>query len=207
MIDIPAMWIVFFAIVIVMFAFDLGILNRGSKRITTKRALSMTAFWICLALAFGVLIFIRMGSASATEYVTAYVIEEMMSVDNLFVFIVIFGHFCVPDEYQRKALFYGVIGAFAFRALFIFIGSGLLETFDWMLYVFGAVLIFTAIRTVMKKDESKDSRLASNLSRRFKISPEFDNDKLFTLRDGVRMMTPLLLCIIVIELTDIMFAF
>jgi len=207
MMDLPWMWIVFFVIVITMFAFDLGILNRKIKHTTTKRALGMTAFWVALALAFCALIYIQMGPPFAMEYATAYVIEEMMSVDNLFVFIIIFGHFCVPDEYQRKALFYGIVGAFAFRALFIFVGSGLLEAFDWMLYIFGAILIFTAIKTVAKKEEAKESRLAAKLGRKFKISPEFDGDRLFTARNGIRMMTPLLLCIIVIELTDIMFAF
>ena len=202
----PWMWAVFFAIVIAMFAFDMGILNRGVKHITTKRALGMTAFWIILALAFGVMIYFMMGPGPATEYVTAYVIEEMMSVDNLFVFIIIFGYFCVPDEYQHKALFYGIIGAFAFRAAFIFAGAGLLDAFDWMMYVFGAVLIYTAVKTVLKKEESKENKLAARLSRRFSVCPVFDGDKLFTVSNGIRMMTPLLLCIIVIELTDIMFA-
>jgi tellurite resistance protein TerC len=204
----PWMWVVFFAIVISMFAFDMGVMNRGAKHIETKKALGMTAFWICLALVFGAMIFLQMGSTAATEYVTAYVIEEMMSVDNLFVFIVIFGYFLVPDEYQHKALFYGILGAFAFRALFIFVGSGLLEAFEWMMYIFGAILVFTAIKTVIKKDdEGGENKLAVKLSKRLKISPEFDKDKLFTRRNGIRMMTPLLLCIIVIELTDIMFAF
>ncbi len=201
------MWIIFAVVIIVMFAVDMGILNRGAKHVPVKRALGMTAFWIGLAIAFGVMIYFEMGSATATEYFTAYVIEEMMSVDNLFVFIVIFGYFAVPDEYQHKALFYGILGAFAFRGIFIFAGAGLLDAFDWMMYIFGAVLIYTAIKTVTKKDGSKDSKLADRLSKRFNVSPDFDGDKLFTVRNGVRMMTPLFLCIIVIELTDIMFAF
>jgi len=201
------MWAIFFTVIIVMFAIDMGILNRGAKHISTKRALGMTAFWIGLASAFGIMIYFQMGSAHATEYFTAYVIEEMMSVDNLFVFIIIFAYFSVPDEYQHKALFYGIIGAFAFRALFIFAGAELLDAFDWMMYIFGAVLIYTAVKTVMKKDGDGDSKLARKLSKRFNVHPEFDGDKLFTLRNGARMMTPLFLCIIVIELTDIMFAF
>ena len=207
MIDTPAMWAIFFAAIILLFAFDLGVLNRGAKHISVKRALGMTAFWVSLALSFGVMIYFEMGPESATEYFTTYLIEQMMSVDNLFVFIIIFGYFCVPNEYQHKALFYGIIGAFAFRALFIFAGAELLDTFDWMMYIFGAVLIFTAIKTVAKKEDNKDNKLAARLSKRFKVSPHFDGDKLFTVKDGVKMMTPLLLCIIVIELTDIMFAF
>ena len=207
MFDTPAMWVIFFVAILILFAFDLGVLNRGAKHISVKRALGMTAFWVSLALGFGVMIYFEMGTVSATEYYTAYLIEQMMSVDNLFVFIIIFGYFCVPDEYQHKALFYGIIGAFAFRALFIFAGAELLDMFDWMMYIFGAVLIYTAIKTVTKKDESGESKLAERLSRRFKVSPHFDGDKLFTVKNGVKMMTPLLLCIIVIELTDIMFAF
>jgi tellurite resistance protein TerC len=201
------MWAAFFIVIGVLFAIDMGVLNRGAKHISVKRALGMTAFWIGLALAFGVFIYFEMGARPATEYFTAYVIEEMMSVDNLFVFIVIFGYFCVPDEYQHKALFYGIVGALVFRALFIFAGAGLLEAFDWMMYIFGAVLIITAIRTVHKKEGENDQKLAKKLSKRFNVSPEFDGDKLFTVKNGVKMMTPLMLCIIVIELTDIMFAF
>ncbi|MCL2032360.1 MAG: TerC family protein [Methanomassiliicoccaceae archaeon] len=207
MIDTPIMWAIFFAVIIVMFAVDMGVLNRGSKHMSVKKALGMTALWVSIALSFGVFIYFEMGSAAATQYVTAYVIEEMLSVDNLFVFIVIFGYFCVPDEYQHKALFYGIMGALAFRALFIFAGSELLETFDWMMYIFGAVLIYAAIKTVMKKDENKDSKMAAKLSRRFNMCSGFRGDKLFTVVDGVRMVTPLFMCILVIELTDIMFAF
>ena len=207
MIDTPEMWAIFFIAIVLLFAFDLGVLNRGAKHIPMKKALGMTIFWISLALAFGVMIFFEMGTATATQYFTAYLIEQMMSIDNLFVFIIIFAYFCVPDEYQHKALFYGIIGAFVFRALFIYAGAELLDAFDWMMYIFGVVLIYTAIRTVMKKDEDKDSKLAKRLSRRFNVCPDYDGDKLFTVKDGVRMMTPLLLCIVVIELTDIMFAF
>jgi tellurite resistance protein TerC len=208
MIDTPVMWAVFFTIIIVMFVLDLFVLNRGAKHISVKRALGMTAFWVSLALSFGVLIYSQMGSGAATEYITAYVIEEMLSVDNLFVFIVVMSYFCVPDEYQHKALFYGIIGAFAFRATFIFLGIELLSAFDWMMYIFGAVLIYAAIKTVMQKDEDEqESKLAVRLSKRFKVLPTYDGDKLFSVRNGVRMMTPLLLCIIVIELTDVMFAF
>lgn len=207
MLDSIWMWVIFFVLVVIMFAFDLGIFNKGSKHIGVKHALIMTAFWIGLALVFGLFILVEMGSHSAMEYYTSYVVEKTMSIDNLFVFIIIFGYFCVPDEYQHKALFYGIIGALAFRAVFIFAGAELLDRFDWMLYIFGAVLIITAVRTVMKKKDNNDSKLAARLSKRFNVCPTFDRDKLFTVQNGVRMMTPLFLCIIVIELSDIMFAF
>jgi tellurite resistance protein TerC len=206
-IDVKEMWGIFFIIFIAAFAIDLGVVNRGLKHIPIKRAAGMTAFWVGLALAFGILIYIEMGSLAATQYYTAYVIEQMLSVDNLFVFIVIFGYFAIPMELQRKALLYGILGAIGFRALFIFIGAELLDTFYWMIYIFGIVLIITAIRTVMKSDNDKDNKVAAKLSKWFKISQEFDGAKLITVKDGVRMMTPLLICIITIELTDVMFAF
>jgi len=207
MIDSTLMWVSFFIVMVIFLIVDLVVLNRKNKSITLKRALTMTAFWVSMALAFGIFVYYELGSVAATQYYTAYVIEQMMSVDNLFVFIVIFGYFCVPEQYQHKALFYGIIGAFAFRALFIFAGAELLDRFDWMMYIFGIVLIITAVRTVIKKNENPNSRLAARMTKKFKVCPEYDGAKLFTVKNGVRVMTPLFLCIIVIELTDIMFAF
>lgn len=204
--DTIIMWAVFFAVVAILFALDLGVFNRGAKHISVKKALLMTAFWIAISLLFAVFVFFEMGSEKTTEYLTAYVVEKAMSVDNLFVFLVIFAAFAVPDEYQHKALYWGIIGAIMFRALFIFVGVELLEQFDFIMYVFGAILIYTAIKTVTKKDENKEP-FAMKLSRRMKCSPDFDGDKLFTVKNGLRMATPLFICIIVIELTDIMFAF
>jgi tellurite resistance protein TerC len=205
------MWVLFFAVIGAMFAFDMGAFNKGSKHITTKHALTMTALWVVLALVFGAIIFFMsepgQGADNFTSYVTAYVIEEMMSIDNLFVFIVIFAFFMVPDEYQHKALFYGIIGALAFRAVFIFAGTELLHRYEWVIYIFGVILIYTAFKTVFGKEETGENKTAARVSRWFKVSPTFDGDKLFTVQNGLKLMTPLLLCIIVIELTDVMFAF
>ncbi len=201
------MWLIFGIIVILMFVIDLGVFNRGSKEISVKKSLYMTAFWISIALLFAVFVYFEMGVVKTTEYLTAYVIEKAMSVDNLFVFLLIFSIFAVPDKYQHKALFYGIIGALAFRALFIFIGAELLEQFDIIMYVFGAILIYTAIKTMVKKEDTDKEPFAMRLSKRLKSSPDYDGDKLFTKVNGIRVMTPLLVCIIAIELTDIMFAF
>ena len=201
------MWIVFGVIVIIMFALDLGVFNRGSRHISVKKSLYLTAFWISIALVFSVFIYFQMGTDATMEYLTAYVIEKMMSIDNLFVFIIIFAYFQIPDEYQHKALFYGIIGALAFRALFIVVGVGLLDKFDFVLYIFGLILIITAIKTVMQKENPDKENFAMRLSKRFRSSPDLDGDKMFTMKDGVKMATPLFLCVIVIELTDIMFAF
>ena len=200
-------WAVFAVIVVVLLALDLFVLNRGSKHIDTRRALMETGMWIAVAVAFGIFIFVEYGSGLATEYYTAYIIEKAMSVDNLFVFIMIFGMFAIPDEYQHKALFYGIIGAVVFRALFIVAGVELLNNFHFVMYIFGILLVYAALKTLFKKDEGDgDSRIASFLSKHMKCSPELDGGKLFTKIDGKKVVTPLFMCILVIELTDIVFA-
>jgi len=203
----PILWAIFFAVVITVFVLDMFVLNRHAKHITVGKSLLTAACWISLALAFGVLIFFEVGSEAGTEFFAAYIVEEMLSVDNLFMFIVVMAYFCVPDEQQYKVLFYGIIGAIVFRVLFITAGIGLLTTFDWMVYIFGAILIYTAYKTVTQKDDGEENKFIFKLSKRFKVSPTYDGDKMFTRKDGVRLMTPLMLCIIVIALTDLMFAF
>lgn len=207
MLDSTVMWAGFLILVLFLFILDLGVFNRGSKHISVKKACLLTLFWISVAVLFGMFVYIEMGSDKAVEYFAAYVVEKAMSVDNLFVFIVIFAYFCIPDEYQHKALFYGIIGALVFRAGFIFAGVELLNRFDFVMYIFGIVLLITAFRTMFKKDDpNKENKTATFMSRVFHASPCLDGDKLFTVRNGVKVITPLLLCIIVIELTDIMFA-
>lgn len=207
MMDSGLMWLIFGIVVISILALDLGVFNRGSKHITVKRALAMTALCMAVAIIFGVFVYIEMGTEKAMEYFAAYVLEETMSVDNIFVFIIIFAFFKIPDEYQHKALFYGIAGAIIFRALFIFAGSELLHRFHFVMYIFGAILIFTAIKTAVGKSSSDEQSFAMKLSKRMKSSPDLDGDKLFTVKDGVRMATPLFMCILVIELTDVVFAF
>jgi len=207
MIDSTLMWTIFAVIVVIMLALDLGVFNRGSKHITVKRALEMTGVWISIALLFAVFIYFEMGPDKTMEYLAAYVVEKSMSVDNIFLFIVIFSLFAIPDVYQHKALFYGVIGAILFRALFIFAGAELLENFHFVMYVFGVILIYTAIKTAFKKDDPTKEPFAMKISRHIKSSPELDGDKLFTVKNGVKLATPLFLCIVVVELSDIIFAF
>lgn len=201
-------WILFGAVVIILLSFDLFVLNRGSHQMSMKRALLETAMWISVALAFGVLILIGYGADTATEYYTAYVIEKAMSIDNLFVFIIIFSMFGIPDIYQHKALFYGIVGAVVFRAIFIFAGIELLNRFHFIMYIFGLLLIYAALKTMFKKDETdgKGSRTARFLSKHIGCTPDLDGDRLFSHIDGRRIATPMLLCILVIELTDIVFA-
>jgi tellurite resistance protein TerC len=191
----------------VLLALDLGVFNRGPKHIPVRKALLMTAMWVTVALIFAVFVYVEMGSDKATEYLASYAVEKAMSVDNIFVFIVIFSYFAIPDEYQHEALFYGVVGAIVFRAIFIFVGSELLESFHIVMYIFGAILIYTAIKTAFAKEKDQKDSFVVKLCRRIKASPELDGAKLFTVKNGVKMATPLLICIVVIELSDIMFAF
>ncbi len=209
MIHGPVEWAGFLALVGFLLILDLGVLNRGHKAISARKALGLTLFWIALALAFNVYVYFKMGPDSAMEFLAAYVVEKSMSVDNLFVFLIIFSSFCIPPEYQHEALFYGILGALAFRALFIFAGVGLLENFGFMMYIFGAFLIFAAIKAAFTKTDEKDpreGRVARFLFKKIRATDEFDGGKLFTRKNGVLYATPIFMAILVIEMTDIVFA-
>lgn len=200
-------WALVFVLFFSLLALDIGVINRKGRHITTKSALKQTAGWILIALLFGVYIWYSRGAQTGMEYYASYVIEEALSVDNMFVFLLIFALFSIPNDYQHKALFYGVMGAIVFRFIFIFAGAELLDRFSFLMYFFGALLIFAALRTVFgRDDDGSGSRIANWLSRHMSCCPELDGDKFFTYRDGVRMATPLLVCVIVLELSDIMFA-
>lgn len=201
-------WLIFGILVVVLLMLDLFVFNRGAKHISTKRALWETAMWIGVALAFGAFMFVEYGTDTGTEYVTAYLIEKAMSMDNLFVFILIFAMFKIPDELQHKALFYGIVGAVVFRAIFVYAGVELLERFHFVMYIFGIILLYVALKTIFKKEDENggENRIATFLSKHMRFSEELDGEKLFTVKNGIKMATPLLMCIIVIELTDIVFA-
>ena len=200
-------WVGFLALVAVLMAFDLGLFNRGSKHIDAKKAIRMTIAWISIAVLFGIFALFTLGTDKAIEFYTGYIVEESMSIDNLFVFILIFSFFKIPDDYQHKALYYGIFGALIFRAIFIFAGAELMERFDIVIYIFGIILLIAALKTIFKKSgEEEENKMAIWLSKVFKTSPELDGDKFFTRVDGKLIMTPLLLCVIVIELSDVIFA-
>ena len=200
-------WVGFLALVAVLMAFDLGLFNRGSKHIDAKKAIRMTIVWISIAVLFGIFVLFTLGTDKAIEFYTGYIVEESMSIDNLFVFILIFSFFKIPDDYQHKALYYGIFGALIFRAIFIFAGAELMERFDIVIYIFGIILLIAALKTIFKKSgEEEENKMAIWLSKVFKTSPELDGDKFFTRVDRKLIMTPLLLCVIVIELSDVIFA-
>ena len=207
MLQESTLWYIFAAIVIVLLAADLWI-NRKPRHIPFKSAVKQLAVWVGVALAFGVLVFLATDMTHTIEYYTAYAIEEAMSMDNLFVFIIIFAYFGIKDEDQHHALFYGVIGAIVFRAIFIFAGVELLERFDWLLYVFGVILLVVALKTTFgKDDDQKENGIAKFMKNRFNyVDDEASSGKMFARVNGKRVITVLFLCVIVIELTDIVFA-
>jgi tellurite resistance protein TerC len=198
-------WILFIAIALTLVALDL-FLHRKPEDIPVKRALKETLVWIGAALAYGAFIFLTFGNDMGLEFLTAYIMEESMSIDNLFVFIVIFGLFAIPNEYQHKALFYGIFGAVIFRLIFMVIGVELMK-YHFIMYIFGILLAYAAIKTVFaKKEDEGDSKIALFLSKHLKTSPKLDGAKFFTKIDGKTIATPLFLCVAVIELSDLVFA-
>ena len=212
MIEEGMMWTIFIILVAFLLVLYLGVLNRKKEDICMKKACALSAFWISTGILFGILVLMAFGTHSAIEYYTVYAVELTLSVDNLFVFIIIFAYFKVPSEYQHKALFYGIVGALLFRFLFILVGAELLDRFEFMLYVFGAILIFTAVKTVTKKENKGEGSFDRNIvvrgcRRIMKVTDEYDGDRFFTVKNGVRMATPLFLTVLVLEATDIVFAF
>lgn len=203
------MWLGFAAVIAIMFALDLGIFNRKSHEIRFREALVWTLVWVSLALAFAAGIYVYLGSAKALEFLTGYVIEESLSVDNLFVFIMIFSYFHVGRHHQPKILKWGILGALAMRAVFIIAGIGLIERFHWMVYLFGGVLVFTGIKMAFGGGEhvEPEKNLLVRLVRRFvPITKRIRGDKFFINKGGCRAATPLFLALLVVESSDVIFA-
>lgn len=199
-------WIVFAVIALSLVILDL-VLHRKPEHIPVKRALLETAIWVGAALGYGAFIFVLFGSDMGMAFITGYIMEESLSIDNLFVFIVIFSMFAIPDEYQHKALFYGIFGAVIFRLIFMMIGVQLMQ-FHFVMYIFGILLAYAAVKTLFAKEQKDDehSKIAVFLSKHMRSSPTLDGDKFFTRVDGKLLATPLLMCVLVIEFSDIIFA-
>ena len=208
--DVPLwVWGALVATLAVLLVADLLLVHRTAHAITFKEAAIESAVWISLGLAFGVVLLVWQGSGAAGEYLAGYLIEKSLSVDNVFVWAVIFSYFGVPPKYQFRVLFWGIFGALVLRAVFIFSGVALIERFDWILYVFGAFLVVTAVR-IARHDESEihpDKNPVLRLVRRIVPSTnEYDGQRLFTMRNGRRLATPLFAVLVLIETTDVVFA-
>ena len=205
----PIMWVAFGAVVLVMLALDLGVFHRKAHVIGTREAAVWSAVWISVALLFNLGIYLHSGSDRALEFFQAWLIEKALSVDNLFVFLVAFSYFAVPPNLQHRVLFWGIIGALITRGLFIAIGAALLANFHFVMYIFGAFLIFTAARLMRGGDEEPhpEKNPVLRLFRRFvRITKEYEGASFFARHDGKLYATPLLMVLVVIEATDVVFA-
>jgi TerC family integral membrane protein len=202
------MWLAFNILVVIMLAIDLG-LNRKSHEVSFREALTWTGVWITLALIFNTGIYYYLGETKALEFFTGYVIEKSLSVDNLFVFIMIFSYFHIPRLYQPKILKWGIIGALVMRAIFIFVGIELLEMFHWMIYIFGGILIITGIKMAFGGEEKIDPEKNPlvKLVRRFvPITKRIHGGSFFINKLGTRAATPLFLALVMVESSDVIFA-
>ncbi len=201
-------WILFNIFVIVMLVLDLAVFHRKAHTIKFREALAFSAMWVSLAAAFAVLVYFWHGRNTALEFVTGYLVEESLSVDNLFIFLLIFRYFKVPSVYQHKVLFWGIIGALIMRGIFILAGVTLINKFHWIIYLFGAFLIFTGIRLFRQKEAEvhPERNPVLRLFRRWvPVTPDYVEGK-FTVREGGLQATPLLLVLIIVETTDVVFA-
>jgi tellurite resistance protein TerC len=203
------LWGVFGVLVAVMMTLDLGVFHRRAHEVGFKEALTWSAVWIGLALAYGGLIAGVRGSHSALEFLTGYVIEESLSVDNLFVFLLIFSYFVVPLRYQHEVLFWGILGAMAFRAIFIVAGVTLIERFDWVIYIFGAILIASGLKMGFEKQKQirPEQNIVLRLFRKLvPVTETYEGARFFVRRAGRTFATPLFLVLLVVETTDLVFA-
>ena len=202
-------WAGFNVFILIMLALDLGVFHRKPKEISVKEAFLWTGFWITLAFAFNIIVYYTLGEGKAFEFFTGYLIEKSLSVDNIFVIILIFSYFQVPQAYQHKVLFWGILGALVMRGAFIFVGVELIHKFHWLIYIFGVFLIYTGIRIVksgdMKIDPGKNPLI--RLGRRFfSVTEGFVKDRFFVKIKERIWVTPLFLVLILIESTDLIFA-
>lgn len=203
------LWLIFIVFILTMLFLDLLVFNRKSHTIKIKEAIGWSIFWIALALIFNVGIYYAEGHDLALRFLSGYLVEKSLSVDNLFVFLLIFSYFRVPTQYQHKVLFWGIFGALVFRAIFIFAGIALLQKFQWLFYILGAFLVVTGIKLAFEteKEIHPDKNPLLNLVRRIMpCTKDYEGDKFFVKRDARWWATPLFIVLIAIETTDIIFA-
>ncbi len=214
------LWIGFLGFIGAMLVIDLGIFSKGSHEVKLREAASWTIVWIALALLFDLGLYLYWGliapsselnnQQSSLAFLAAYLIEYSLSVDNIFVFVLLFSFFAVPAAYQHRVLFWGILGALVMRGLMITVGAALIEQFHWILYLFGAFLLYTGIQLARSGGEEQvdpEKNILLRMARRFfPITEEYVSDHFFTVQNGVRMATPLLLVLLVVESTDLVFA-
>jgi tellurite resistance protein TerC len=204
----PLFWVLFNIFVVAMLVLDLGFLQRTGHKAKFREALAWSLVWIGLACAFAVLVYFWHGRGPATEFVTGYVIELSLSVDNLFIFLLIFRYFRVAAEHQHKVLFWGIVGALVMRAIFIVVGIGLIRKFHWIIYIFGALLVYSGIKLFRQHGagvEPEKNPLLRLFRRWIPVTEDYEGDKFVVRRERV-YATPLLAVLVLVEATDLLFA-
>ncbi len=202
-------WIGFHVFVFIMLALDLGVFHKRTHTVPVKEALTWSAVWIFLALIFNIFVYLEFGKIKALEFLTGYVIEYSLSVDNIFIFILIFSYFAVPSQYQHKILFWGILGALIMRGIFIVTGVALINKFQWIVVIFGGFLLITGIKMLFQKEGEvhPDRNPVIRIFRRiFPVTPSLHGNRLFVKENGKLMATPLFLVLLIIESSDLIFA-
>lgn len=202
-------WIAFNVFVLLMLALDLGVFHRKSHEVRFREAFLWSVVWISLAIAFNGLIWHKLGAELGLQFLTGYLVEKSLSVDNIFVFLLVFNYFHVPGKYQHKVLFWGILGALIMRAIFIFAGVALITRFHFMIYIFGAFLVLTGIKMALMKDkklEPEKNPVIKLFRRLVPVTEDYENGHFFVKRDGRTFATPLMVTLIFIEISDLIFA-
>lgn len=209
MIDQLWLWIGFNLFVLAMLALDLGVFHRTAHVVSFRESIAWTSVWVILALLFNGGIWYFSGPQKALEFFTGYLIEKSLSVDNVFVFALLFSYFAVPAKYQHKVLFWGILGALIMRAIMIALGAALITRFTWIVYVFGAFLILTGIKMVLKREEEihpERNPVVSWFKRLVPVTSDYREDRFFVRENGIRMATPLFVVLLLVEISDLIFA-
>jgi tellurite resistance protein TerC len=207
--DSVVLWTAFNAFVLGMLALDLGVFHRKSHEVGVREALTWTSVWIALAMFFNLFIYYYFDKEKAVEFFTGYLIEKSLSIDNIFVMIMIFSYFSVPSAYQHKVLFWGILGALVMRVIFILVGVELIHSFHWLIYIFGGFLVITGIRMLSSGNatfEPEKNPLVKLARKLFRFTSDYEADKFFVRRNSELWATPLFLVVILIEATDLIFA-
>ncbi|MFN4986569.1 MAG: TerC family protein [Ignavibacteria bacterium] len=205
----PFLYVGFILLVLFLLALDLGIFNRTPHVVKVSEAIGWTVFWISLAMAFNVFVYYQKGPVAAGEFLAGYMLEQSLSVDNIFVIILILKYFKVAPQYHHKVLFWGIVGALLMRGIMIGLGAALIAAFHWIFYVFGAFLIFTGIKMAFSSEddaELEDNFVVKYARKHFRITDSYHQERFSIIKDGVRWFTPLFLVVLVVEFTDLIFA-
>ena len=203
------LWVGFGALILTMLSLDLGLFNRKSHTVTYRESVIWSSVWVSLALIFAGVVFWHLGQQKGVEFITGYLIELSLSVDNLFVFLLVFSYFKVPAKFQHRVLFWGVMGALIMRIVMIFIGAQLIERFHWLIFVFGAFLVYTGVKMFSSEETEvnpEETPIVRFVTRFVPITRHYEEDKFFTIENGKRVGTLLFLVLIIVEVTDLVFA-